>query len=41
VSGHGSFEASRQVTVRTDSMLRDQLQFHTHRRFFPSERTSR
>ena len=41
VSGHGSFEASLQVRVRTDSRLRDQLQLLKHRRFFPSERTGR
>ncbi len=40
-SGHGNFEASRDVRVRTSSSLRDQLQLRTHRRFFPSERTSR
>jgi hypothetical protein len=41
VSGHGNFEASRDVRVRTASSLRDQLQLRTQRRFFPSERTSR
>jgi len=41
VSGHGSFDASAQVRVRTGSGLRDQLQLLNRRRFFPSEWTSR
>ncbi len=41
VSGHGNLEVSREVRVRTASAVRVQLQLLKHRRFFPSERTSR
>ena len=40
VPGHGTFEASVQVRVRSYSELRDQLELRDQKRFFPGERTT-